>query len=475
MNRSTRTLSQVLFACVFFVSLTSGLRAQYSTNTYGPPGQNWPDNPPVGIGTVGIGTPQNALQIHHDPGNSLTMPAILRLSDGATDTSNYFGALALMPDTSSAFYDTWSNLATQYDLVLHEHLGDMILANFNEWGGAIRLSTTPDHTTVPPGTLANDLERVTILQNGNVGINIPPVVGTPSLCAPLDQIQIGGGVQPALGATWPEPGLTIYGGNQFENLTLQNGKMAPMDRRYISFNHYIDHADTGFSRLHRFWPVASSEIDFSSENGGLLSFNTEPYDASRGLNSFSRTFTLEISGTYGLGCCVYDSAAAVQKHTLFEVNPPGIKLGAITRNPNGLFVHHTPVLITSDTASYPSIDFQNLPIRPNLGDDTTWDLVVNGAALFKEAFVNIDWPDYVFQPGYKIIPLSDVAKFIANNHHLPGVPSAAEMAKTGVPLGQTEATMMKKIEELTEYVIGDDKKIEALEKEVEGLKQEKGK
>ncbi len=476
MNRSTRTLSQVLFACVFFASLTSGLRAQGITNTSGPLGQTWPGNPPVGIGTL---APLNALHIHHDPGNSSTMPAILRLSDGSTDTTTLFGTLGLMPNTAGFSYSTYSNLAKPYDLILHQNArfwgdADLIIANFDpDSGGAIRMSTTPMSGTAPVGTPPNDLERVTILQNGNVGIDIPPGAGSPKLCFPQDQVQIGGGVQDYPG---PIPGLTIYGGNQFENVMLPNWKIAPVDRRYISYNHYIDHSDTGASRFHRFEPMASSEIDFSSDNGGLLSFNTEPYDASRGLNSFSHTTTLELSGTYGMGMWVYDSAAAVQKHTLFEINPPGIKLGSVTRNTNGLAFFHTPVCITSDTASYMSIDFQNLPLRPNLGDDTTWDLVVNGAALFKEAFVNTnDWPDYVFKPNYKLEPIEAIEKYTETNHHLPDLPSANAMAKTGVPLGQTEAALTKQVEEMMLYIEQQNHRIDTLEAELKELTHGKGK
>src|SRR5665213_1226090 len=198
---SIRTLSRAIFACLFFVSLTSGLRAQGNTNTNGPLGQNWPSNPPVGIGTVGSGSPQNALQIHH--GSAPTWPAILRLSDGITDSTNIYGALALMPDTSPAFYDTWSYLATQHDLVLHEHVGDLILANLDPQPAAIRMSTTPDPTTLPVGgpPAYTDLERETILSNGNIGFDLPPGLG--GLGAPRDKIQIGGGTIPPAGYAAP--------------------------------------------------------------------------------------------------------------------------------------------------------------------------------------------------------------------------------------------------------------------------------
>src|SRR5665213_884691 len=107
---SIRTLSHALYACVFFVSLTGAALAQ--TNSNGPLGQNWPGNPPVGIGTVGSGSPQNALQIHHSI--APTWPAILRLSDGVTDSTSIYGALALRPDTSPAFDSAWGSVAARH-------------------------------------------------------------------------------------------------------------------------------------------------------------------------------------------------------------------------------------------------------------------------------------------------------------------------------------------------------------------------
>src|SRR5665213_453133 len=254
---SIRTLSHAIFACLFFVSLTSGLRAQ-GTNS-----SPWPSYPPVGIGTQLDGGPQNALHIHYDPAHS-TLPAILRLSQGGWDTDIYYGALALMTqDSSSAYYAKWSNLAAENDLILHEQRGDLILANYNEWGGAIRMSTTPVPTTIPAGTPFNDLERMTIDQNGNVGIDLLPGLG--GLCAPLDQIQIGGGVlysgNPAAG-----PGLAIYGGNRFENMLRpvgMGGGLFPGDWRYIAFNEWVDHTDTSSNRFKRFQPMSSSRFAFA--------------------------------------------------------------------------------------------------------------------------------------------------------------------------------------------------------------------
>jgi len=64
-----------------------------------------------------------------------------------------------------------------------------------------------------------------------------------------------------------------------------------------------------------------------------------------------------------------------------------------------------------------------------------------------------DWSDYVFDKGYKLKPLSEVEMYIGANKHLPGVPSAEEVQCDGIDMAQMDATLLKKIEELTLYVI----------------------
>jgi hypothetical protein len=64
-----------------------------------------------------------------------------------------------------------------------------------------------------------------------------------------------------------------------------------------------------------------------------------------------------------------------------------------------------------------------------------------------------DWADHVFNKEYPLMPLDQVANFIQQNKHLPGIPSAEEMVKEGNDLGQTDAKLLAKIEELTLYII----------------------
>ena len=82
------------------------------------------------------------------------------------------------------------------------------------------------------------------------------------------------------------------------------------------------------------------------------------------------------------------------------------------------------------------------------------------------------WADYVFDAGYSLPKLKDVAKFIEINHHLPGVPNAKEMQANGINVAEMQTLQMQKIEELTLYMIEMDKKMDEMQAEIDGLKQE---
>ena len=99
---------------------------------------------------------------------------------------------------------------------------------------------------------------------------------------------------------------------------------------------------------------------------------------------------------------------------------------------------------------------------------------MNGSAIATSMTVKLyaNWPDFVFAKTYSLRPLSEVESYIKAHSHLPEVPSAAQVAKDGINLGEMDATLLKKIEELTLYLIEQNKKLEAQNKQLQELKQE---
>ncbi len=113
----------------------------------------------------------------------------------------------------------------------------------------------------------------------------------------------------------------------------------------------------------------------------------------------------------------------------------------------------------------------------NVGIGTTdtkgYKLGVKGKIAAEEVKVALytNWPDYVFEKDYKLPSLEEVENHITKNGHLQNIPSAKEVEENGIHLGEMNAKLLQKIEELTLYMIEQNKKTELLSKEVESLKK----
>lgn len=86
-----------------------------------------------------------------------------------------------------------------------------------------------------------------------------------------------------------------------------------------------------------------------------------------------------------------------------------------------------------------------------------------------------DWSDYVFNNDYNLMPIEQLENYILENKHLPNIPSAAEVLKDGIDLGQMDAKLLEKIEELTLYNIElykENKTLQEQNKEQEALLNE---
>ncbi len=102
-----------------------------------------------------------------------------------------------------------------------------------------------------------------------------------------------------------------------------------------------------------------------------------------------------------------------------------------------------------------------------LGTTTpAYKLDVCGTIRAKEVLVQTGWCDYVFDKNYKLPSLYEVENYISINKHLPDVPSANEVEEKGVKVAQMDSILIKKVEELTLYVIDQNKQIQQLQQKV---------
>lgn len=108
-----------------------------------------------------------------------------------------------------------------------------------------------------------------------------------------------------------------------------------------------------------------------------------------------------------------------------------------------------------------------------------YKVTVEGAIGARDVIVtNQVWPDYVFRAGYRLRPLSEVSRFIEANGHLPDIPTEAEVKEKGVSLGDMQAKLLAKVEELTLHMIQQEKENrelrESLTKENRELRERLG-
>jgi hypothetical protein len=99
----------------------------------------------------------------------------------------------------------------------------------------------------------------------------------------------------------------------------------------------------------------------------------------------------------------------------------------------------------------------NTTIGPVTSTPAGYSLYVANGILTEKVKVAIktsaNWSDYVFDKNYQLMPLAKVEKYIQQNKHLPGIPSAAEVVKEGIDLADMNAKLLAKVEELTLYMI----------------------
>jgi hypothetical protein len=95
-----------------------------------------------------------------------------------------------------------------------------------------------------------------------------------------------------------------------------------------------------------------------------------------------------------------------------------------------------------------------------------------GVIHCREVEVNtIPIPDYVFEPGYDLMPLSELRTYIHTNSHLPGIKSAKEYEEKGsIALTELSVKLLEKVEELTLYTLQLEAKIQQLQQQVQTKK-----
>jgi hypothetical protein len=136
-------------------------------------------------------------------------------------------------------------------------------------------------------------------------------------------------------------------------------------------------------------------------------------------------------------------------------------------NASALLINSQPINQSQWTTSGANISFNSGivsvgTITPPAG----YKLAVGGKIISEEIVVKLqaNWPDYVFGKDYKLPSLAELSLFIRRQKRLPGVPAARDIERDGLTVGEMNVILLKKIEELTLYIIQQEERLSFLER-----------
>lgn len=256
---------------------------------------------------------------------------------------------------------------------------------------------------LPTGYVSLFSQRTSVQDNGNIIVNIS------TSQKPYFQLDIGGG---RYGATSPE---TIA----------------------LGWTHIVGTYDGSTMRIYINGIEKATNVQL-----GVISYSADPF--------IIGAFRKQEGGTLNYlngridEVCVYDrELSAVEITELYNGSPP-IEWEPMDKN------YHF---------SNGKVAIGGIPVTND------YLLSVEGLLYAKQIQVSHDkWADFVFSPEYQLMPINQVEQYIIENKHLPEIPSAEEVVKDGINLGEMNAKLLQKIEELTLYIIEQNKRIEELEK-----------
>ncbi|SNY99618.1 fibronectin type III domain-containing protein, partial [Flagellimonas pacifica] len=215
----------------------------------------------------------------------------------------------------------------------------------------------------------------------------------------------------------------------------------------------------------------STDLSWSDpgDNVGVTDYEVFQDGGSLGLTGGATTFNVT-----GL------TASTGYAFTVFARDAAGnVSLVSNTENVNtqagGGVIDYTSTNSNMNTVDWTARD---LFADRNVGIGTTntqgYRLAVAGNVIAEGVKVELqgNWPDFVFLKEYDLMGLEQVRQFIKENGHLPNIPSAKNVEANGIDLGKMDAKLLQKIEELTLYLLMQQKQIDKLNKELEALKDQ---
>lgn len=244
---------------------------------------------------------------------------------------------------------------------------------------------------------------------------------------------------------------------------------------------------TGTNELNRYLALINSPNKTSAsglKSGGILVSDVYSY-ANPGKND------LIVKGKIGVGTPSPEHGLHVKGNMVLEASSNPIIYTGIGSNELNRYVslvnstgHGSASglkaggILISDSYNYANPGKNDLIVKGKVGIGTTstgtHKLAVEGTIGAREIKVEAtSWSDFVFEKDYELRTLEEVENFINENKHLPEIPSEKEVEESGIFLGEMDAKLLQKIEELTLHLIEQNKEIKKMKKEISALKTDK--
>ena len=296
---------------------------------------------------------------------------------------------------------------------------------------------------------APEIQVKNILNNSvGVGVSTPYYLLDCRFINTDTQFQIGDS------GNWGSNGIRIENSSSIiGSMSALHFRVGTSDTHFASINRGSNLSDLGLffegSLTHLFKP-------------GFIALGTSnPYYSMHSVFSNSNTsFTGGNSGNYGSNGLRLENTSPVigaMSALHLRVGDADIHIASIRKGSN-----NADLAIFSE-----GVETVRFMKNGNVGigiNNPSYKMEVNGTVRANSfSAVSPPWADFVFEENYQLTDLNDLEEFIKLNKHLPEVPSEKEVKENGVDLVEMNKVLLQKIEELTLYIINQNKKIKSLE------------
>lgn len=218
----------------------------------------------------------------------------------------------------------------------------------------------------------------------------------------------------------------------------------------------------------------TSVDSYVNPNGGTITGSTynlgglNYFSGNMGIGTSEPTAKLEIAGAPTWTANGWGKAIKLRTAQSIELEAGVRKFGIAASTDSLLYFFSTD----TDTVARPARYHMVITNSGNVGIGTTspnnYKLAVEGTIGARRIKVTqqANWADFVFHPDYKLPPLQEVESFITKNGHLPEIPTATEVKENGIDVGEMNKLLLQKVEELTLYLIQQQKEIEELKRKI---------